>query len=70
MAKAIQPIHPRTAVKALSEYLSDVFFMKSVMDNAYRFLTDEELDAKKVIKALAPQLKDAIDRMKKWADAN
>ena len=64
--KHTQIINPRTAVAALNEYLGDVFYMKSVMDNAYRFLTDESLDAEKVRKALAPQLKDANERMSKW----
>lgn len=64
------PIHPRTLVSTLSEYLGDVNYMQSIMDNAHRFLTDPEIDKEKVAAVVAEQIKEAIDRMQKWRDAD
>ena len=62
-------IHPRTVVKTLNAYLDDVNFMQSVMDNAHEFLTNPAIDPAKSAPIVAEQIKEAIDRMQQWRDA-
>lgn len=66
---SITPIHPRTLCNTLNEYLGDVNFMQAVMDNAHRFMTDKEIDPVKLVPVVAEQIKEAIDRMQRWRDA-
>lgn len=61
---------PPAHAKTLSEYLGDVNYMQSVMDNAHRFLTDPDIDKVKAAEVVAEQIKEAIDRMQKWRDAD
>jgi hypothetical protein len=64
-----EPIHPTAIMNALSAYMADVRHMQAVMDNAHRFLTDKELDPKKLCEVVGEQIGEAIERMNKWRNA-
>ena len=66
----ITPIHPRRLCTTLNEYLGDVYFMQTTMDNAHRFLTDTAIDQAKAVPIVAEQIGVALDRMQKWRDAS
>lgn len=66
----VKIVHPRTAMRAIEGFHGDANYLLTMTRNAHSFLIDDSLDAEKVRKAIAPQLKEAIDRMAKWYDAD
>lgn len=66
----VKIVHPRIAIRALDGFNTDANYLLAVSRNAYKFLINDSLDAENVRKAIAPSLKEAIDRLAKWHDAD
>jgi hypothetical protein len=62
-------IHPRKVRMALEGFNNDVMYLLTIARSAHSFMTDETLDAEKVRHAITPQMKEGIDRVAKWYNA-
>lgn len=70
MAKKPAPvIHPRTLAAALDAFHTDVNYLVMACSNLQRFMSDKDMDAKKVCKVGAEQLGEAVARVTRWYEA-
>ena len=71
MAKKREPtiIHPAILVESIAAYRDDANQLLATSRHALTFMEDNSLDPKKVCEAVAPMLKEAVERMARWNDA-
>lgn len=66
----VEVIHPRKAIAAIEGFHSDANYLLTMARNLHSFMTDDNLDKAKVCAVGAVQLKEAIDRVGRWYDAD
>jgi hypothetical protein len=67
MAKKTETIiHPLSAIDALQGYHQDVSLLMAAAQSALLFMSDRDLDGRKVCDSVGPELRRALDRARRW----